>query len=168
METCCEHCEKLFRIKPSARKRNRGKFCSRECCTQFKQQSNTICATCGLYFRVKSSRRIRSKSGLFFCSRICKDLAQRIGGIEAIQPNHYGTGYLAKAWNHNLHCCNRCGYDSIPEILEVHHKDHNHNNNEVDNLELLCPNCHAIEHRIGDKIQGESLAFARPSRSVRF
>lgn len=43
--------------------------------------------------------------------------------------------------------CNRCGNDKwqgedIP--LEIEHKDGNHFNNQRDNLELLCPNCHAL------------------------
>ena len=28
--------------------------------------------------------------------------------------------------------------------LELHHKDGDHYNNELDNLEILCPNCHAV------------------------
>jgi hypothetical protein len=28
--------------------------------------------------------------------------------------------------------------------LELHHKDGNHYNNELSNLEILCPNCHAV------------------------
>ena len=43
-------------------------------------------------------------------------------------------------------CCNKCGGShwmgqDIP--LELEHKDGNHHNNSLDNLELLCPNCHA-------------------------
>ncbi len=41
--------------------------------------------------------------------------------------------------------CERCGYGKA-EILQVHHKDRNRLNNELDNLELVCPNCHAEEH----------------------
>jgi len=42
--------------------------------------------------------------------------------------------------------CERCGYDAVPKILGVHHKDRNRNNNEIFNLEVLCPNCHSLEH----------------------
>ena len=28
--------------------------------------------------------------------------------------------------------------------LEIHHKDGNYLNNNEDNLELLCPNCHSL------------------------
>ena len=41
--------------------------------------------------------------------------------------------------------CERCGYAKI-EILQVHHKNRNKENNELENLELICPNCHAEEH----------------------
>lgn len=30
-----------------------------------------------------------------------------------------------------------------PINLEIHHKDGNHNNSSLDNLQLLCPNCHS-------------------------
>ena len=29
-------------------------------------------------------------------------------------------------------------------VLELHHIDGNHSNNELSNLTLLCPNCHAL------------------------
>ena len=45
------------------------------------------------------------------------------------------------------HKCENCGLETwldkkIP--LEVHHLDGNHLNNELENLQLLCPNCHAF------------------------
>jgi len=41
--------------------------------------------------------------------------------------------------------CERCGYNKY-EILQVHHKDRDIDNNSLDNLELICPNCHYEEH----------------------
>lgn len=41
--------------------------------------------------------------------------------------------------------CERCGF-SKTKILEVHHRDRNPSNNSLENLELICPNCHAEEH----------------------
>lgn len=41
--------------------------------------------------------------------------------------------------------CARCAYNKY-EILQVHHKDRNRNNNRLENLELICPNCHYEEH----------------------
>lgn len=41
--------------------------------------------------------------------------------------------------------CERCGYSKL-EILHVHHKDRDRDNNDLSNLELICPNCHYEEH----------------------
>lgn len=45
-------------------------------------------------------------------------------------------------------CCEKCGLSEWlgePIPLELHHKDGDHYNNNLDNLAMLCPNCHAIE-----------------------
>lgn len=42
--------------------------------------------------------------------------------------------------------CERCGnveWNGLPIPLEVHHKNGDKENNELNNLEILCPNCHA-------------------------
>ena len=44
------------------------------------------------------------------------------------------------------HQCNRCGiteWNGLPTPIELEHIDGDHHNNELSNLELLCPNCHA-------------------------
>ena len=42
--------------------------------------------------------------------------------------------------------CQECGWKEYPEVLVVHHMDLNHDNNRIDNLQVLCPNCHAVTH----------------------
>ena len=42
--------------------------------------------------------------------------------------------------------CEQCGVTEWlgnPINLEIHHIDGNHNNNELENIQLLCPNCHS-------------------------
>ncbi len=39
--------------------------------------------------------------------------------------------------------CMVCGFD---KIVEIHHLDHNHRNNSIDNLTGLCPNHHKLLH----------------------
>lgn len=44
--------------------------------------------------------------------------------------------------------CEICGYSMWQGVklpLELHHKDQNHFNNNFDNLQILCPNCHSIQ-----------------------
>lgn len=45
------------------------------------------------------------------------------------------------------HRCERCGLTKWlgqPVPLELHHKDGDRTNNRLQNLELVCPNCHAM------------------------
>jgi hypothetical protein len=46
-----------------------------------------------------------------------------------------------------IHQCESCNLEkwlNKPIPLELHHKDGNRYNNQLDNLMLLCPNCHAL------------------------
>lgn len=42
--------------------------------------------------------------------------------------------------------CERCNWCETPDILQLHHKDRNTRNNKRENLELLCPICHELDH----------------------
>jgi len=82
------------------------------------------------------------------CSRECAN-KQRKG----IKYNHKRLKDKVKSYqslkmrlmNNKGRKCERCRYEKY-EILQVHHKDRNGLNNELDNLELICPNCHYEEH----------------------
>jgi hypothetical protein len=44
--------------------------------------------------------------------------------------------------------CEKCGnthWLGVPLTLELHHKNGDHFDNELSNLEILCPNCHSVE-----------------------
>ena len=133
-------------------------YCSPECFHKTKQRSVIkICAQCGKEVRKTPSDLSNSKSGLVFCNRECKELAQRIGGIEEIQPDHYGVVGSYRRYKGNI--CERCGF--VPENpcqLDVHHVDENHENNEQSNLQTLCANCHRLVTFCGRIVQsGERL-----------
>lgn len=71
-------------------------------------------------------------------------------------PNvlRYGSDYKHKESRHlrdrllegRNSRCERCGFDSVPGVLEIHHADRNRRNNDFSNLTVLCPTCHAIDH----------------------
>lgn len=153
----CLFCHTEITVRLADHKRGLGKYCSNRCSSRHiaSQRSpkdpNTTCAFCGNLFYKKPSARQMSKSGLYFCSRSHKDLAQRIGGIEAIQPTHYGTAsgertYRILAFSQLPHCCARCGYNEVVEVLQAHHKNGDRTNNGIENLEILCPTCHMVFH----------------------
>jgi hypothetical protein len=145
--TICEECKKYFLDRLNGDK----KFCSTNC----RDLSRTCkdeykCAYCEKIFRRNKSKTKNSKSGLQFCCRECKDLAQSIdGGIKEIQPDHYGngsSGYRQKTFsNAEEVCCIDCG-EIRRYLLAVHHIDSDRTNVEDNNLEIVCMNCHARRH----------------------
>jgi hypothetical protein len=61
-------------------------------------------------------------------------------------------GYRERALKMYPWICGRCAREftySNVQLLEVHHRDHNHDNNPADgsNWELLCTYCHENEHQ---------------------
>ena len=155
----CKNCNIETLIENREIKRGHGKFCSRVCAGEYRSNNimplepNVKCALCNKLFHLSESKIEKSKSGLYFCCREHKDSAQRIGGIKEIMPPHYGTGtpentYRRKVFSimAKLRQCERCGFDKNVAAIVVHHKDRNRKNDADDNLEVLCANCHAIEH----------------------
>lgn len=145
----CDHCQSTYFVPKHRIAKNR--FCSKECFYKSKKRSvEQVCSYCGAGFTRRPSAARKSRHGYVFCSRTCKDAAQRLDSpITAIRPSHYGTGtasYREIAKREKPTHCNRCGYAKIVEILEVHHIDRDRGNNTLDNLEILCPNCHQEEH----------------------
>lgn len=152
LERNCLFCQKPFQAAVKHINAGNGRYCSRSCSGKagnpYKaRQPNVTCAYCHKGFWIHNTRIKLSKSGLYFCCREHKDVASRLGGIEAIQPDHYGKseilGYREMAFRHYPKVCNRCGFD---KFVIVHHKDRDRSNNKIENLEVLCPNCHALEH----------------------
>lgn len=70
--------------------------------------------------------------------------------VEELNPDHYGNAdhYRKRALNEQSGepKCNRCSQKLPKSVLQVHHKDRNRENNNINNLEVLCPNCHMMEH----------------------
>ena len=64
--------------------------------------------------------------------------------VGVVQTNKLRKKLLREGYKeHKCEKCNNVLWLGNPIPLEVHHKDGDKNNNELDNLELLCPNCHA-------------------------
>src|SRR5262249_12260821 len=54
--------------------------------------------------------------------------------------------------------CTCCGFNKWPLILQLHHIDKNRENNSLENLTVLCPNCHRALHHKVEGINFRSLA----------
>ena len=63
---------------------------------------------------------------------------------------------LTLAFRNYKHKCVMCGLEEEC-CLQVHHIDGNRHNSSLDNLIILCANCHSRIHRGGYKITEEML-----------
>lgn len=101
------------------------KYCSKDCYYKSRQSKALVkCAACEKEFYKKPSSLKQSKSGLFFCTRKCKDKSQRIGGIEEIMPDHYKKYDIL---NSNLPIVENSICNTHPEIAKQWHPTLNGN-----------------------------------------
>ena len=131
MVRSCERCGRTFR-------RYAGhvhqRFCSKECTR--KPIEPRRCKGCGKSF-------VPNKRHGLYCARGC---VHRSNAVERINRGIFVNARIAKAYLLEVGGCSRCGWKEIPEVLELHHIDRNRRNNGIFNLELLCPNCHTVDH----------------------
>lgn len=61
---------------------------------------------------------------------------------------------------HKCECCGNTEWNGLPIPLELHHINGVHTDNRLENLQILCPNCHAQTNNYSGKVmstQGETL-----------
>lgn len=131
------------------------KYCSRSCAATRnnavspKRQSakKKSCAACGV--TTKNTR---------YCSNACQQKSVSDEYISSwISGDLQGTtpsGYLSarvRTWllKNAEYKCEQCGWDKINAYsgkspLEIDHINGDHADNRVENLRVLCPNCHAL------------------------
>lgn len=159
LEKECLYCKQIFLADPREVNRGNARYCNKQCVYNSRpnlvkpRKPNVKCAFCEKEFYKKECHFARSKSGLYFCCREHKNISQRIGGIKEILPASYGTAktdnpyyYRNIAFSSKPKICERCGYNANEKAIIVHHKDRNRENANLENLEVLCCNCHVLEH----------------------
>lgn len=126
------------------------KFCSQSCSATHSNKFRTNnrrhgnkCLNCGKLTNRKSNN---------FCSIKCgneykrKELFNKIeNGDTTFSHRHYKI-YLIYKFGEK---CMKCGWHEINPFsnkipIQLEHKDGNSENHNLNNLELLCPNCHSL------------------------
>ena len=147
IKNSCENCGKDFLCRRGLKRAR--KYCNTKCSNEGRTKKVSVdCAWCNKKVEKHLSKLRSSRSGLFFCNRICKEEAQKLGGITEIMPSHYGTGKenYRDLFSDKELVCNRCGYHEFVSCVDIHHLDHNRENNDKSNLMPLCSNCHRGLH----------------------
>lgn len=144
----CKHCETPIERTPSDT--SESMFCSHSC---FAKHNNTLrriikpCLNCSTPYYSK-----RGKKGVY-CSSKCNHEHKKKLLTEKIECGEYHSLNNGKLRRYLIEKhgekCMLCGWNSInPKTLrcpiQVDHKDGNAENNKVENLQLICPNCHSL------------------------
>lgn len=128
------------------------KFCSKSCSTIFNNSKR------GYKLKeVKQCLNCKKETKNKYCCNKCQGEYERKLIFEKIQ-NGDTTLYEKNYKNYLIHKygekCMKCGWserhpitDKVP--IQLEHKDGNSENNNLDNLELLCPNCHSLTETFG-------------------
>lgn len=159
----CKNCGEQF--KRVVYKNSKNTFCSRSCSAKYSNRRRQrkrkgglkkICPVCGKEFKASSKSK--------YCSTDCSAKGKveenikkwKEGKISGYQPSSgmiscFVKKYLLEKANYK---CERCGFSSEhpitkKTILQVNHIDGNYKNCKEENLEILCPNCHALTPTFG-------------------
>lgn len=138
--TKCSICNKPIYRRPVELKKNNGRvFCGMACYGLSCRKENP-CIICGKPILAGLNKKT--------CSRSCAN--KHRSGIQYKINRPHDKVVAERSLKIRLikergKKCERCGFDKF-EILQTHHKDKNKHNNDLNNLELICPNCHFAEH----------------------
>jgi len=164
IEAKCLNCNKIFYPRKADVKRGLGKYCCMNCGVEFRMKQhklkpkvdkapNTECFLCNKAIWRKDLSK--SKSGKHFCCNEHKNIATELDKgnsdlwayKEASGKGSYRKRTLRSSETKR---CEQCGYSEHIGALRVHHKDRNRENNKLENLQILCPNCHEEVHYLTD------------------
>lgn len=122
------------------------KYCSKQCCgNALKPKPIRTCQWCNKEF-VHDTYNSQGLYCSIQCSGKGSDLKRKANWEKTINERSLMKQNAKKILLAGATGCARCGWNDYLQVLEVHHKDRNHKNNFLSNLELICPNCHSVEH----------------------
>ncbi len=145
------------------------KFCNASCSAKYNNKNrpskkivyNIVCLNC-------ESNIVTHRKTKKFCSSKCVNEYKHAQTIkdwlngENSGGSVYGASSSVKRYLRKIrgNKCEKCGFcvvniytNKVP--LEVNHIDGNWKNNELSNLELLCPNCHSLTHNYKARNKGK-------------
>ena len=115
-----------------------------------------VCLFCGVVFIYKDTQ----KQGKY-CTNSCQQNFLKQKRIQEWLKNGKLPGrktlkeYLIAASGYECSCCGISEWQNNPLTLEIDHIDGNPYNNLVENLRLICPNCHSQTETYKNKNKGK-------------
>jgi hypothetical protein len=157
----CLNCEKDFESLKSRKRKYCGHSCRASHTNPQRNKNIRPCRFCGSLFAGRNSAHV-------YCSRRCnfedKDKARDRQVIEGAASDHVVKKYLYKKYGHSCWECELTEWRGVPIPLDMDHKDGNYENNTLDNVRLLCKNCHALTPTYGTRNKGNGRHVRRERR----
>lgn len=113
----------------------RKKFCNRSCAATYNNKNRKLSEN--------TKEKISSSLRKEYTKEEKETLAKK---SEKYYPKSHLKDRLIKNGikENKCECCGNTGvWMGQKLILQLHHKDGNHKNNAIENLQILCPNCHS-------------------------
>lgn len=147
------------------------KFCQLACSVTYNnsrrksKKSDLICKNCKI--------SLRGICGSKYCSQKCHkryNKSKTYEKLEKGQPVNSKAAKSALIWKHGNRCM-ECGWDKINQHtgnvpIELEHVDGNYKNNKLENLKLLCPNCHSLTPTYKGANKGSGREYRRKGELV--
>ena len=154
----CLECGSLL----SVEKHQKRKFCNNSCSAKYNNKLKTInipkiyCINCDGVIPPRNTKYCNQKCSVEY---IKKENYRKIenGKYEYDDPKIFKKYLIEKTGN----CCDICNWSEINPItgnvpIQLDHIDGDCKNNNLDNLRLLCPNCHSLTPNYGALNKGNS------------
>jgi len=170
--TSCKNCNKEVRRLKNQFEKSKNHFCNRSCSVSYnnkispkrkktikepvykipKIKQKVYCDHCSLDISHKYNKR--------FCSIRCSQSHIRLEKIASGKFSaKVGKRHLLDTLGQVCSVCNLSEWMGKVIPIELDHIDGNHENNSLDNLRLLCPNCHAQTETYKGKNKGNGRAY---------
>lgn len=140
--TSCKYCSTQFLYE-----KRMNKFCASSCSAKYNNDRTNHNKKRGIYAKQKYCINCNAPVANKMCDQTCQgEYKWKQNKKKVIEGN--GTSATVKRYLLEEHGnkCNKCKnveWNGIPIAIEIEHIDGNSDNNSLDNVELLCPNCHA-------------------------
>ena len=148
----CKNCQ----ISLSYEKR-KNKFCSHSCSAIFNNQGIIRNLKTGIYAKKSCICCGKITENKKYCNITCWSLYIKEQRRNRIKKDNFlmdcrkDKWYLIEIRGHSCEICYNSKWNKKDIPLDIHHKNGDSDNNRLDNLQLICPNCHRQTKNHGSK-----------------